>query len=1024
MSNAIYLRPGMENEKTAADQLSEENTSARSRYNEMAVICNTISEEDLKDMQEDGFSIEDMDSRTIVTVTDKIKAALAKAGVDISEYGDTLSEEQLEEITGSSAVAQQIVAALHAQDLPATGQNVQDMADAAEKINQMNFLGDDAIVYLVKNEMPPTIENVYRAIAAGTAYTGNEASIASGMTGKAAANMAGTEISEADFEQLRPQIEKIIQEAGLDVDEETVEDSRFLIQKGILLTADNISYLQELKGLSEQLSEGNLSEDMLSSMCDAIEEGGRPLDAMLIKGYSIRDRAEISAQVVADATEEDLAYLIADEKELTIENLQIAEQNRGRDTETEKTAKQLVTEQGLALLTAKRQLEEVRLAMTSEANYALLKKGISIDTKPLIELVDDLKNQENQYYKDLLASEGLDTEDNIAVFKETDEVVADLKSAPAYVIKPQDPDTLRSLHQEGMALKERLDKANESYETLMTTPRKDMGDSMQKAFRNVDDILTELDLETSEANRRAVRILAYNRTELTPENIAQVKEKDEEVQRAFSNLTPKVTMEMIKKGINPIDMDMEALNQAAEEIKSEIGDEDTERYQKYLWKLEQNQEITQEERSSYIGIYRLIAQVERADHAAIGSLMQQGAQITMRTLLTAVRTEKKKSVDYRVDDQFSGVESNTKNARIDDQINASYYLNCVHDAKEKMTPQAAEQLSARDYENMSPEQVKEVVEEAASEEQEADEALEQQYLREQMEDFSEILATPEEVYEFLERANIPNTMNNLLAAREMMRNRNQMFETLWSAEGASEDAMERIEEMKAQVLKQFGEAVKSPKEMADAQETLADVAEHVMDTMIIENEHNGTIDLKALRLMNTQFSICAKQAKQESYMIPIQTEDGVTGVSLKIVRGEKKKGMVDILFGGISSGKVAASFEAKENGISGMLITDQESTRRSLSEHLGILAEALRGTDGEAVDLRVAKVNDDEMTRYENRVAGRHTDTADGNVQQENEDESGENDLQEASAGEEYHVQSTRLYHIAESFIQTVQKFL
>jgi hypothetical protein len=134
--------------------------------------------------------------------------------------------------------------------------------------------------------------------------------------------------------------------------------------------------------------------------------------------------------------------------------------------------------------------------------------------------------------------------------------------------------------------------------------------------------------------------------------------------------------------------------------------------------------------------------------------------------------------------------------------------------------------------------------------------------------------------------------------------------------------------------------------------------------------------------------------------------------------------MVDILFGGISSGKVAASFEAKENGISGMLITDQESTRRSLSEHLGILAEALRGTDGEAVDLRVAKVNDDEMTRYENRVAGRHTDTADGNVQQENEDESGENDLQEASAGEEYHVQSTRLYHIAESFIQTVQKFL
>ena len=47
---------------------------------------------------------------------------------------------------------------------------------------------------------------------------------------------------------------------------------------------------------------------------------------------------------------------------------------------------------------AKRQLEEIRLAMTAEANYALLKKGISIDTKPLEELVENLKEQENAIY--------------------------------------------------------------------------------------------------------------------------------------------------------------------------------------------------------------------------------------------------------------------------------------------------------------------------------------------------------------------------------------------------------------------------------------------------------------------------------------------------------------------------------------------------------------------------------------------------------------------------------------------------
>lgn len=41
-------------------------------------MANTTSTEDLKKMEEDGFSISDADSHTIITVTDKIKAALEK----------------------------------------------------------------------------------------------------------------------------------------------------------------------------------------------------------------------------------------------------------------------------------------------------------------------------------------------------------------------------------------------------------------------------------------------------------------------------------------------------------------------------------------------------------------------------------------------------------------------------------------------------------------------------------------------------------------------------------------------------------------------------------------------------------------------------------------------------------------------------------------------------------------------------------------------------------------------------------
>ena len=108
--------------------------------------------------------------------------------------------------------------------------------------------------------------------------------------------------------------------------------------------------------------------------------------------------------------------------------------------------------------------------------------------------------------------------------------------------------------------------------------------------------------------------------------------------------------------------------------------------------------------------------------------------------------------------------------------------------------------------------------------------------------------------------------------------------------------MDKVAGLKQQVLEEFGEALKNPAELADAQETLAEVAEHVMDDMIIEDHDIGTLDIRAMQLATTQFKLCAEKAKEESYMIPIQTGDSVTGVSLKIVRGEKKKGAVDILF--------------------------------------------------------------------------------------------------------------------------------
>jgi hypothetical protein len=56
------------------------------------------------------------------------------------------------------------------------------------------------------------------------------------------------------------------------------------------------------------------------------------------------------------------------------------------------------------------------------------------------------------------------------------------------------------------------------------------------------------------------------------------------------------------------------------------------------------------------------------------------------------------------------------------------------------------------------------------------------------------------------------------------------------------------------------------------------------------------------------------------------------------------------------------------------------------------------------------------MSRYENRMTDRELSGV-------SDDRTG-NDTQKQTSGEDYKVQTSRLYHIAESFIQAVQEFL
>lgn len=974
MSDSVYVRPeGRNNEESVADQLMDESgIDMETRQRQMVVLSNTTSAEDYKKIQEDGFSFSETDGQTIITETDKIKAVLAKAGVDISIYGDELDEAQLEEITGDAAVASMIMQKMQEKDIPLTDENVNDMVAAIAQIGDIEKLNEQTMAYILKNNQLPTVENFYKAQHSGA----SEKAI----------------ITDLEFESLKPQMTEIIAEAGMQTNDKNYENCRWLIENNIPVTGANLEYLEKLQVFSKQ--EEIDTEVIVNAVVDAIAEGKRPNQAMLLDGYSTIDRAQNAVIAVNEVTDENIAYLVENNKELNIKNIQMAEKNN---------LSTVVNDTNPQYIRAKRQLEEIRLAMTAEANYALLKKGISIDTKPLEELVENLKEQENAYYKNLLDSNGvISSDENIDTFKSVNELVGQLKYAPAYALDlASDNSTLGEVAAKAETVKADFENANRSYETMMTTPRSDLGDSIIKAFANVNDILLDLGMEQSESNQRAVRILAYNEIAINQENIEKIKAVDEEIQRAFSNLTPKTTLEMIRQGIQPLEMTISELNAVAADIKQSTEDNTNEKFSKYLWKLEQNKEITEEERTSYIGIYRLIAQVEKTDGAVIGALINQGADITMKNLLTAVRNQKKAGMEYTIDDDFDGVDAKNDGTNIDAQIRAAYEANLVSDIMDNITPSALKEIGA-EWENMTPEQFKDALTNKEYD-TENEVALENEYVNEQLSDFQQVLDADENVYAYLDRYDIKNSIINIMSVSQMLRHPNKVMERLWKEDGLSADSLDKIAWMKEEILERFGEAVKTPEEMADAQEALAEVATRVMKTMINENETISALDLKELRLMNNQFSLCAKKAKEESYMIPVQTGDSVTGVSLKVIRGKADKGLVDIFFRGALMGKVAAAFEAKEDRISGVIATSDEQTRQILSDNLPMFAESLNNNGKESVDLRVVYIPELSMETFEA-----------SSLQKEISIEKDE------TSNKENQVQTSRLYHVAEGFIQTI----
>lgn len=927
-----------------------------------------MTEEDCEEISKEGISLEEYNLERLERVLTRIKGQRIQKEYHFERQKEKLEDrdEAVKRMAYYNKGAKEVVDKLIDADLPVTEENIERVQNAMKMAAAASPISDKAATYLIKNRQEPTVENIYKAGYSGS-YSERK------------------EISEEVWNKLLGQVKDVIAGSGMEVNEENLESAKWLLNHDLPLTGDTLWALRDLNSISAGLDENGV----LDKVVEALSNGMAPESASL--GTSADYRIEQSIAAFHSISEEAVKHVIrtrqgqegsADQINCAVlkdaQNAVEQKDAANREEQGEDSNKNSLTDNrrhedvDIRTVTVRRQLEEIRLKLTFEAGRRLMKNGIRPDTDSLGKIVEGLKEIEDQYYRNLLKeSEAADTGQNIDILRKSMEGIQELKGMPSYILGNtlgnRKLETVSSLLSAGRECRQVLEKAKESYETLMTAPRKDMGDSIAKAFRNVDAILDDMKLETTRANQKAVRILGYNQMEITEENIRQVKAYDAQVNYLMKNLHPAVAVELIKDGINPIDIPIEELSRHIDEIKNELGVSDGEKYSKYLWKLEKEKGISEKEKKSYIGIYRLLNTIEKTDGAALGAVVKANREVTLHNLLTAVRTRNGSGIRADVDDAFGTLEEyRYTDERITEQLAAAFetgseerssteftagaeehlnYMNrLLQNVREELTPARLHALGdTADILNMSAEKLEDSLKDAPDNEE-----AEQDYWADKAKNYRDTVEQSERALRFLKEFDLPGNLHNIQAANDIL-SMDQTVYRQWknllkkeksSTAGSPENEEEQMPADISQISEGFLRSLNDRDSMI---KQFDEVDKHIGSRLdrFYDSETITSQDIAALQRISNGMSFLRKLATRESYEIPLAVGDSITNVNVTVIRNTGEAGKVDISVNSDLLGRISAVFTVKEQAVNGLITCDNRPGLDALREERENLNEAV-----------------------------------------------------------------------------------
>lgn len=296
--------------------------------------------------------------------------------------------------------------------------------------------------------------------------------------------------------------------------------------------------------------------------------------------------------------------------------------------------------------------------------------------------------------------------------------------------------------------------------------------------------------------------------------------------------------------------------------------------------------------------------------------MKAAGTLTLENLLTAVRTGKRASMDYAVDDSFGGINAKTSAVpTILEQIEKGY-LNSTKQLEEELADEQMQE-AAEEFDKMLYTEVRNA------------------------------MGSEDAVLRHLAEYHQNVSADTLFFAKAMLKGSSNLFrnyQKLTEKEGEPEDDINFGED---KLLEEFtGEesAVKSYEEMTGR------MKKKLEETAF--TGQNTALDMKAISTLYKQIGFMNAMAKEENYEMPVNIGGSITAINLKMIHTDNKECKVAISFETKELGKNEAEFSFVEEKLSGYSICEDKQTKELLEQNQELFAELLFQEDLQAGDIR------------------------------------------------------------------------